>query len=382
MMATSMRPLESMNSKYYALQLAVKALSCVYAPMKLRRTKNRITIISRQSREQSLDVALLSDYLENNYPEAECKVMVKFIEDGLAGRIGYCFHMLSQMWAIAASKVLVLDGYCICASVLNHKQDLVIVQMWHALAAIKKFGYQALDKEGGRDGKIAEIMRMHHNYDYVLAPSETVGKAFCEGFNVDRNTIELLGLPRIDKLVEAREDNSETKKFRQKVRQEYGVADDQEIVLYAPTFRRGESVDVSSLINALQGSSYKLIVKLHPLYDEENISNKTYSTYEWLRVCDRVITDYSALGVEASVTGKPVYFYVYDIDSYKEQTGLNVDPLIEMPGASSKDAGELAVMMRQPYDYTALKEFRNKYISVETENCTQKLGDFIYGLTR
>ena len=371
-----------MEMKYFFARIAVTVLRCVYAPLKLRKTKKRITIISRQSREQSLDVALLSDYLENNYPEVECKVMVKFMEEGLAGRIGYCFHMLSQMWAIAASKVLVLDGYCICASVLNHKQDLVIVQMWHAVAAIKKFGYQTLDREGGRDAKIAEIMRMHRNYDYVLAPSETVGQAFCEGFNINSNTIELLGLPRIDKLVEAREDNFDTKEFRQRVRQEYDVADDQEIVLYAPTFRRGESVDVNSLVNALQGSKYKIIIKLHPLYDEENISDKNYSTYDWLRVCDRVITDYSALGVEASITGKPVYFYVYDIDTYEAQTGLNVNPLVEMPSASTKDAGELAEMMNKPYDYAALKEFRDKYISVETKNCTHKLGDFIYGLTR
>ena len=53
-----------------------------------------------------------------------------------------------------------------------------------------------------------------------------------------------------------------------------------------------------------------------------------------------------------------------------------------MPGASSADAKQLAEMMAEEYDYDALRKFRDKYISVETENCTQKLGDFIYGLTR
>lgn len=381
-MAISMRPSKSMKSKDSIARLAVGALRCIYAPVKLRRTKNRITIISRQSRKKSLDVDLLSDYIRRNYPDAECNVMVRFMEPGIGNRVGYCFHMLSQMWNIAASKVVVLDGYCICASVLTHKQDLVIVQMWHALAAIKKFGYQALDKESGHSSEIAEIMCMHRNYDYVLAPSETVGATFCEGFDVTGDKIRLLGLPRIDKLVEARADNPESEAFRQKVRTEYGVAENQEIVLYAPTFRKGRPVEVASLMNAFEDSRFRLIVKLHPLYDEANVSDRTYSTYEWLRACDRVITDYSALGVEASITGKPVYFYVYDIDEYKEQTGLNVDPLVEMPGASARDAGQLASLMAKPYDYDALREFRDKYISVETENCTQKLGDYIYGLTR
>ena len=381
-MAISMRPSNSMSSKYSIAQFAVKALRCIYAPMKLRRTKNRITIISRQSRKMSLDVTLLSDYLRRNYPDVECVVMVRFIEEGLGSRIGYCFHMLSQMWTIAASKVVVLDGYCICASVLDHKPDLVIVQMWHALAAIKKFGYQTLDKDGGHSSRTAEIMRMHRNYDHVLATSEFVGEEFCAGFNVTSDKIRLLGLPRIDRLIEAKADNPDSAEFRQKVREEYGVSEEQEIVLYAPTFRKGRAVEVSSLREALEGSNFRLIIKLHPLYDEEGVSDRKYSTYEWLRACDRVITDYSALGVEASLTDKPVYFYVYDIDEYRKQTGLNVDPLIEMPGASSKDAGQLAQMMAQPYDYDALRAFRNKYVSVDTENCTKQLGDYIYGLTR
>ena len=73
--------------------------------------------------------------------------------------------MLTQMYHIATSKVVVLDGYCIAASVLNHKPDTKIVQMWHALGTIKKFGYQVLGTEEGSDPDVARIMRMHKNYD-------------------------------------------------------------------------------------------------------------------------------------------------------------------------------------------------------------------------
>ncbi|MFR3386223.1 MAG: CDP-glycerol glycerophosphotransferase family protein [Lachnospiraceae bacterium] len=74
--------------------------------------------------------------------------------------------------SFATSKVVILDGYCILASVLNHKKDLRIVQMWHAMGALKKFGYAALGNEEGKNPEISKILQMHRNYDYVICSSE------------------------------------------------------------------------------------------------------------------------------------------------------------------------------------------------------------------
>lgn len=356
-----------MGIKYSAMKLSVAVLRGIYAPMKLRQTKNRITIISRQSRKQSLDIALLSDYIRETFDDVECKVMIRFIEPGIANKIGYGFHILSQMWAMAASKVVVLDGYCIGASVLKHKPELKIVQMWHALSAIKKFGYQTIDKESGHSSEVAEAMCMHRNYDYVVAASHETGKLFCQGFNVDEDKLKYLGMPRIDKILETGTVKEEK--------------DGREIIFYAPTFRKGEKVRYRELQEAIDSSRYRLIIKLHPLYDEEGISDKTHSTYEWLQVCDRIITDYSAIGVEASLVGKPLYYYVYDIDEYDEKVGLNINPEKELPGATARQATRLAEMIEEDYDYEALKKFRNKFVSVDTNNCTKQLGDFLHGLT-
>ena len=62
----------------------------------------------------------------------------------------------------------IIDGYCIPVSVLHHRKELRVVQVWHALGAIKKFGRQALSVPGGRDKELAERMGMHKHYDAVL----------------------------------------------------------------------------------------------------------------------------------------------------------------------------------------------------------------------
>lgn len=367
-----------MSLKNVMMKLAVGIMRCAYAPMKIGQVKNQITIISRQSNETTRDIALLSDYIRENHPKVKCVVMCRQLET--VSKLGYCFHMLSQMKNMARSKVIVLDGYCVAASVLNHRDELKIVQMWHAMAAIKKFGWQAIDMPEGRKRSTAEIMCMHKNYDYVIAPSQATGELFCEAFNTDNSKIQLLPLPKADDLLKAG-DNFATAGLRKKIREEYGVTDKREVLLYVPTFRKGNTVDVKGLTDAVDNEKYKLIVKLHPLYDVEGVSDNKYDMLQWLSVCDRVITDYSALGIEATLTCKPIYYYVYDIDEYQKNIGLNIDPREEMPQATAMTGSGIAELLEQKYDFGALTRFREKYISVDITDCTKQLGDFIYELT-
>ncbi len=53
-----------MRFKRFILKAAIGILRAVYAPMKLRPAKNKITIISRQSNRPTMDIALLCDYLK------------------------------------------------------------------------------------------------------------------------------------------------------------------------------------------------------------------------------------------------------------------------------------------------------------------------------
>ena len=352
-----------------AARVAVGALRCVYAVIKLFPQKNKVVFLSRQSSEPSLDIRAISECLREQYPETECVVLARMI-DGWT----YVFHMIRQMYNIATSKVVVLDGFCIAASVLKHKEGTKIIQMWHSSAAIKQFGYQTIDKPSGHSRQIAEVMCMHRNYDYVMAPSKATGEFFCKGFDVSEDKLRYYGLPRLSEIA------SDDPKLRNQIREDIMPDDDRELVLYVPTFRKGKQLDVSNLISAINQERFNLVIKPHPLdhldEGEEHVCEK-YNSTELLKACDRVITDYSAMGVEASILGKPIYYYVYDIDTYREETGLNTDPLIEMPESSSKSGAELAAMMEKDYDFNALKRFRDKYVEVPVDKCEERIADFI-----
>ena len=365
--------------KRLLLTIAAGLLRLVYLPIRRRPVQRKVTIISRQSDAPSLDIRLLQEELEKKHPDVECIALCRTIGPGLGGKLSYLFHMITQMKHIAASRVVVLDGYCIAASVLDHKPETKIIQMWHAVAAIKRFGYQTIGREGGHSATVAEVMRMHRNYDYVLCCSQATGKIFCEAFRTAPERLLYMGLPRLDRL---------TASGKEKLREKFRIPKDKEILLYVPTFRRGQQIPLQDLIEAVDRDRFTLVIRLHPLdQPPEDLGNlpgvivdTEHSTQRWLRACDRIITDYSALAVEASITGKPLYYYLYDIESYETSVGLNVDPRREMPHATALHADQLKALLDGDYDFEELKRFREKYITVETSGCTAGLGEFIYGI--
>ena len=298
------------------------------------------------------------------------------------GVISYIFHMIHQLYAIATSKLVLIDGYCIAVSALNHKRETVFIQMWHALGAIKKFGYQTIGKTSGSDARTAEIMRMHKNYDYVLCAGKATARHFCEGFNVIEDKIKYIGLPRIDYIKAVSENNCEIKKA-------LNTGNGKKNILYAPTFRNGLPIKLKELVSAFDFNNMNLIVKLHPLDkgkvgeslnepdDAKIIDGEAFATYDLIKYCDAVITDYSAVSLETALIFKPLYFYLYDFEEYSMDPGLNIDIEAEMGEAAAKDAANLAAVMLQDYDFSQLEAYRNKYISVDTEDCTGRLCGFL-----
>ena len=372
--------------KRFLLTMFVLVLRLINWPIRCRRIRDKVTIISRQSDDPSVDIRMLSDYLRLRYPEIECVVLCRFIEAGLAGKIKYFLHMIRQMVHIASSRVIVLDGYCITASVLHHKKETKILQMWHAVAAIKKFGYQTIDRAGGHSRAVAEAMCMHRNYDYILCPGTEMGRIYCEAFHAEPAQLLYMGLPRLDLIWDSEEGAAA-------IRKAYNIPDEREILLYIPTFRKGAQIRLKDLVQSIDPQKFTLVVRLHPLdrtqplSDDERgdlqvIFDQSRSTQEWIRSCDRLITDYSALSVEASLTGKPLYFYIYDINEYEQSVGLNVDPRREMPRAVAITGLQLSDLLAEPYDFGELNAFRDKYVSIDTDACTARLGDFIYGIIK
>ena len=372
----------------------------------MKKQAKKVAIISRESNSKTLDIIML----EKELLKRGCDVTVLsrlLTKEKSLKALGYIGHVMKQEAAILASDVVVLDTYCIPASMIPHRRGTKVVQMWHALGAVKQFGWQTVGKPGGSSVKTARIMKMHHGYDHVVCASDVTASFFCEAFRVSRDKIVKYGLPRIDYIKSVvsggRHDKTAAKiyaKYPQLKREGQRNGDPSKItVLYVPTFRKGKAVDVQSLIDAFDPDRYDLVVKRHPVYREAAkqpssragvIFDEEFPSNDWLSVADVIISDYSSFVIESTLADKPLFIYAYDLDEYAENTGLNID-FDREPIAPYvfRDAASLAACIdsscrgaddNEAYDMNALRAFRDRYIDISTGNCTAALADFIMSL--
>ncbi len=242
-------------------------LNFIYLFMKLLPTQNKITYISRQSKEISLDFAMVKEEINKRSPETKQVVLCHTLDDGIKAtfinKIVYCFHILQQMYHIATSQVVILDSYCIPISLLKHKKSLKVIQMWHSMGTMKLFGYTALDKEEGSSSKVAKAMHMHENYDFVFASAPAYKSHLAAGFNCSIDKIVTMPLPRYDKL----KSEEYSKQKQSEIYTHYPSLASKPVILYCPTFRKEErdfEEALEKLLSSIDTTKYNVVVKLHP----------------------------------------------------------------------------------------------------------------------
>lgn len=374
--------------KNIMLKILVILMNIIYLPIKLFKVKNKVTYMSRESNSETLDFKYIRERLEKDYPEYKNVVLTKKIEakDGVIKQLlPNCINIIKQMYHLSTSKVVIVDTYCIPVSVLSHKKQTRVIQIWHALGAIKKFGYQTINLKYGSDSNTAKIMKMHQNYDYVFAPSNVTAKIYEQAFNVEESKIKYFGMPRVDFILEKNE------KRKNLIYETYPILKEKINILYVPTYRKGEKLEIDELLEKIDTKKFNLIIKLHPLdineyknKDKDGIIFETkFKTYDLLKIADKIITDYSSLSIETSILDIPIYFYTYDIEKYQKDNGLNFDFENEPIGKyNAQNVDKLLELLDQDYDYSALESFKNKYVSINKNDCTGQIVEFIVRLMR
>lgn len=162
------------------------------------------------------------------------------------------------------------------------------------------------------------------------------------------------GLPRND--IFFRRDE----KLTAQVRQALNVPTTNKVVMYAPTFRDNVAVmpdvcrlDTQRLLEVLRkrfGGDWTLIMRFHPNVARyfaqtafsDNVINATDypDMQELILIADVLISDYSSVVCDFMFTGKPVFLYAKDCDTYTTERGFK--PLyFDLPYKVNKSAEEL-----------------------------------------
>lgn len=373
------------------------AMGIIYSFFKLMKTENKISFISRQSETPSLDFRYIIDEVRTEYPQYKIEVLCKMIPGGIIKKIPYCFEMLRQMKALATSKVVVIDGYCILVCMLNHKKDLKVVQLWHALGSFKRFGKSILDMDGGNSSTVANAFKMHNNYDLIATSGDACVRHFSEAFGQPKEKFIPIGIPRMDYLT----DENESDKLKKSIFSAYPKLDNgKKNILYVPTFRDTEEDTQQlrnaekALINQIDYDKFNMIIKRHVVdgkkeiiyidSPENAVSGEKFTGMDFMAAADYVITDYSSVIYEAFLKNLPVYIYCFDSDKYIDDRGFYIDFRNDIPAVYSKDACGIAdaIMNDKTVDQIRVEQFKKDYVNKKYPSVTKEYARLIDELAR
>lgn len=339
--------------------------------------ENKIVFLGRRMDRTPLDFRLLLEELQTQNPAVRPVILSRLYRGGWKETFRFAPVLLASIYHLATSKVCVLDSYWPAVSALTHRPELVIYQIWHSLGKIKQSGLQTVGRADGRDHSVADVMRMHQGYDYVLAGAEVWNQKYVESFGVQESQLLNFGLPRADYLIDGR--------FRlaDRILARYPELSKKPVVVYAPTFRRGIDADGAlRLVEVLDTERFNLVIKMHGsdtliMPDSGHIVVPDFTATELLSVTDYLITDYSSIALEAAILDVNTMYYVYDRDEYLQNNGLNIDLDFEMPGCVFESSADLVAALEKPYPTETLQNYKKKYISLDLGHSTSDLAKHI-----
>lgn len=233
--------------------------------------------------------------------------------------------------------------------------------------------------------------------DYMVSPCEFVTEKFSSAWNLKaygkENAILEIGYPRNDFLKNYKAEDV------LRIKKDLGLEScDKKIILYAPTWRDNQydsksgyvyknPVDFEYLKKEL-GDEYIILFRAHYLV-ADNFDFDAYSGFvfdvskhddinELYILADILITDYSSVFFDYAILERPMLFYMYDMEEYRdEMRGFYFD-VSSLPGPIVKVEKELVNVLanlknEQGYDLNQIREFNQKYNIWNEGNSAQRL---------
>ncbi|GBD61360.1 putative glycerophosphotransferase [Tetragenococcus halophilus subsp. halophilus] len=237
---------------------------------------------------------------------------------------------------------------------LTKPKQTQYLQTWHG-TPLKKMQHDQDQIEGRDEGYLDRVTHAKNQWSALVSPSPYATHAFRSAFQYNGPVLEL-GYPRNDVFYEP---NIYEK--RESIRQKLNIAEDEKVILYAPTFRdnqkKGKKFTMKNKINfrifeRRLGEDYVLLIREHvvvasklniPEEFRHNIINvsKYPDIQELMIASDILVTDYSSVMFDYANTNKPMYFYCYDLDEYGDMRGFYFDLEEQAPGPIVKNTSNL-----------------------------------------
>ncbi|RTR30008.1 glycerophosphotransferase [Robertmurraya yapensis] len=313
---------------------------------------NKIFLLSYYGDHFGCNPKYITKYILENYPKETFDIVWAFNNPDKNQSL-HEFRVVKTMslqyfYELCTSRVVITNFRT--TDLYRKRKDQYYIQTWHSSLRLKQIEKDAQDSLPIHYVDMAKKDSI--KCDLLLSGCEYSTKIFKNAFWYDGEIFEY-GTPRNDFLFQ--QDAAIKKNILHKLQ----LPQDKKIILYAPTFRKKNSLDVYDLnyrkvLQKLEehfGGEWILLIKLHPHlvaeseqldYGEKVINVSNYDDIqELLYVSDILCTDYSSLMFDFSITGRPCFLYVPDLKEYLSNDRKLYFELSELPFVAAQSNEEL-----------------------------------------
>ena len=329
-----------------------RLLTEVYRPLRERPLRDAVLYVSYQGKQCSDSPRAIFEELVRRGSPLEHLWLVR---DGQAVTPpgARTVRLWSREWyeALATCRYVVTNGHL--PEWLERRPGQVVVQTWHG-TMLKRIGLD-IARPRFDPGYHDRVRHDAANWSLLVSPSRFATPVLRRAFGYDGEIVEA-GYPRNDRLLAP----NRQERARQ-VRRRLGLPPDRTVVLYAPTWRDdlpaggGEfrfdlRLDLAEARRRL-GADHVLLVRRHSHVSEavpdadgevvRDVSDYPEVTDLYL-VADVLVTDYSSAMFDFALTGRPMLFFTYDLEHYRDTLrGFYLDFAREAPGPLLRTSEEV-----------------------------------------
>lgn len=355
-------------------------------------TPKKILFLSYYGNQYGCSPKYLSEYITQHHKD--WKVVWAFTQPNkynISNIRKVRYLSFRYFYELCTSKVIVTNYRM--TELFRKRESQIYIQTWHSSLRLKMI---EKDAEATLPPHYIQMAKKDsENINWLLSGCEYSTSIFkrCFWYN---GQILPTGTPRNDLLFY--NDHS----LKQQILKKLQISEKTNIILYAPTFRKGDSLEYyniqyKQLIQTLE--KYKegewiVLVRLHPhlrnlsqslLKGEANVLDATDydDIQELLYIADMVISDYSSLIFDFAMTLRPCLLYVPDLDEYTSKDRALYFNIKELPFPISLNNKELF----EQIENINIEEYKNNVNtflasigSYETGNACEKICNHLNNL--
>lgn len=279
------------------------------------------------------------------------------------------------------------------------RKGQVFLETWHG-TPLKKLFFDMDEVYSASPLSKKQVYTQSKEWDYLIAPNYFSSKVFRSCFAYENEMLET-GYPRND-IMHA--DNRE--EIAERVREKLKIPKDKKTILYAPTWRDDEyygkgkykftlQLDLGRMKKEL-GSEYVILLRTHYyIADSLDITgvedfainvSKYNDISELYLISDILITDYSSVFFDYANLRRPMLFFTYDLEKYRDiLRGFYIDIEEELPGPllytnddvinAFKRLPEIIEENKEKYE-----SFYEKYCGIEDGQASKKVVERMFSL--